>query len=444
MKKIISLILAAVAVFSCFAVSAQAYIGSFERNLLDSATLIPQPTGYTPLDNIVEDFMTERFTSSMDSCDKLKACYDFLIYGSSYGSSTKTPAIYASIDSECNYYSNFDRRIVAEAYCFIRSKIGSCNDFAGAFMVMARALGFECYVMDGTISWYAGTNDHTWCLIKLGDSYYSFDPQAEWRNYDNNGTISYSNFCIPEGSQYSRSYNRDACIANYNGFLCRNKIVKPGKPIVGRESDVKPAYKKGEYVTNERMNFRAEHNTYCTVYCVIPEETKVKVTEVYDVWGKISYDGKTGWISLDYSTLIDAPDEATTKQAASSEYICGKYTLSANMNFRTAPDGTVITIIPGETTVKVTQTEDEWGKVSYNGTTGWISLQYSKLVSASVTGDANGDGKVTAGDARLILRHSVKLESIKKENRKNVDMDGNGLINAADSRTVLRIVTDAD
>ena len=53
-------------------------------------------------------------------------------------------------------------------------------------------------------------------------------------------------------------------------------------------------------------------------------------------------------------------------------------------------------------------------------------------------GDIDGDGKITAADARLALRASVGTEELTAEEFKRADMDGDGKITAADARTILR------
>lgn len=53
-------------------------------------------------------------------------------------------------------------------------------------------------------------------------------------------------------------------------------------------------------------------------------------------------------------------------------------------------------------------------------------------------GDVNGDGMVTAADARLALRASVGLESFSETQIKIADIDGSGSVTAADARLILR------
>lgn len=54
------------------------------------------------------------------------------------------------------------------------------------------------------------------------------------------------------------------------------------------------------------------------------------------------------------------------------------------------------------------------------------------------TGDVNGDGRLTAADARLVLRASVGLEKITAELLKMGDTDSDGKLTATDARKILR------
>ena len=54
-------------------------------------------------------------------------------------------------------------------------------------------------------------------------------------------------------------------------------------------------------------------------------------------------------------------------------------------------------------------------------------------------GDVNNDGKITAADARLVLRFSAGLQKYTASQRKKADVNGDGRITAADARLVLRI-----
>ncbi len=56
-------------------------------------------------------------------------------------------------------------------------------------------------------------------------------------------------------------------------------------------------------------------------------------------------------------------------------------------------------------------------------------------INPVIKGDIDGDGKLTASDARSVLRASVELEKVDIE---KADMNGDGKITAADAREILR------
>ena len=57
---------------------------------------------------------------------------------------------------------------------------------------------------------------------------------------------------------------------------------------------------------------------------------------------------------------------------------------------------------------------------------------------AAPSGDADGDGKVTPGDARLVLRCAVELDELPDDRAADCDVDEDGAITSGDARLVLR------
>lgn len=63
-------------------------------------------------------------------------------------------------------------------------------------------------------------------------------------------------------------------------------------------------------------------------------------------------------------------------------------------------------------------------------------FSYNKSVQG---GDVNNDGRITAADARLILRFSANLQRYTALQKEKSDVNGDGRITAADARIVLRL-----
>ncbi len=64
--------------------------------------------------------------------------------------------------------------------------------------------------------------------------------------------------------------------------------------------------------------------------------------------------------------------------------------------------------------------------------------EYPDNNSSSKNGDLDGDNKITAADALLVLRASVGLEKFNDEQNKLADVDGSGKVDSADSLSILR------
>lgn len=62
----------------------------------------------------------------------------------------------------------------------------------------------------------------------------------------------------------------------------------------------------------------------------------------------------------------------------------------------------------------------------------------------NINGDVDGDGKITAADARLTLRESVGLENLYKLQFYAADYDDNGRVTASDARAILRVSVGLD
>ncbi len=82
----------------------------------------------------------------------------------------------------------------------------------------------------------------------------------------------------------------------------------------------------------------------------------------------------------------------------------------------------------------------DYEELSFNTTKENVEIKISDS-PARKKGDVDGDGAVSAGDARLALRRSVGLESYTESSSefKAADVDGNGQVLADDARKILRV-----
>lgn len=126
----------------------------------------------------------------------------------------------------------------------------------------------------------------------------------------------------------------------------------------------------------------------------IPNDAVIQVDEITDKMAKTTYNIYTGWVYLeDISYSPDAkPDDIPTTAAQTTTAPddtdspdAGEYTVtlssdSSPLNVRDMPslDGTKIATLSNGETVTVTEIQDGWGKISIDGTDGWVSMAYLK------------------------------------------------------------------
>ncbi len=156
----------------------------------------------------------------------------------------------------------------------------------------------------------------------------------------------------------------------------------------------------GAYLTTDRLNLRANAGTDHTVLLVIPSETRIDITEVTGGWGKTTYDGQTGWVSMRYCTpavaMFTAGDYCTDQQT---------------LTLHSAPtaDSDALGSLPPDTIITVTEINGDWGYCSYNGLAGWVSLRYC----SSNEGNANAGivYRYTTGANKMRLRANATTDS---------------------------------
>ncbi|MBQ8208969.1 MAG: dockerin type I repeat-containing protein [Clostridia bacterium] len=68
-----------------------------------------------------------------------------------------------------------------------------------------------------------------------------------------------------------------------------------------------------------------------------------------------------------------------------------------------------------------------------------LSMCITAFAATVKPGDVNGDGSITAGDARTVLRISAQLESCDENTLIIADVNSDGAVTAGDARTILRI-----
>ena len=129
-----------------------------------------------------------------------------------------------------------------------------------------------------------------------------------------------------------------------------------------------------EITANPSLRIRKSRSTSSTKLGNIPKGKVVAVSDIQNNWGKVTYNGITGYIYMQYTK------KQTTTTSNSTN---GNYKTTANLRIRKSR-GTkyaTLTTIPKGTTVTVTDIKNNWGKVTYRGYTGYSYMKYMTKVS---------------------------------------------------------------
>lgn len=117
--------------------------------------------------------------------------------------------------------------------------------------------------------------------------------------------------------------------------------------------------------TTENLNLRSSPELTGKILYVIPKGTIVKASMTWKDWVIIETAGWSGYGKMDYlSQIILSPE---------------KHRMTGmNLNLRQEPslDSPIMLVIPAQTIVEVESIVSDWGKTTYAGKTGYVSMLY--------------------------------------------------------------------
>ena len=135
-------------------------------------------------------------------------------------------------------------------------------------------------------------------------------------------------------------------------------------------------------VTTANVNMRSGAGTGYGIILTIPKSAQVSVLSNAGGWSKVTYNGKTGYVSSVYltaatvSTPVQPPAPIVTAPSAPSTTSVTKTTANLNMRKGAGTGYGIILTIPKDKAVTVVSSANGWTKVTYNGSTGYVSSAY--------------------------------------------------------------------
>ena len=127
----------------------------------------------------------------------------------------------------------------------------------------------------------------------------------------------------------------------------------------------------------EGLEMRAEPNVHSSTFGPVPDGVVLRVTAIQEDWAYTSYNGNSGWVNMTYLRKTEESPAPETIQVRVYD------TDGEGLSLKSAADvsSTRYTIVPENTVLTLDAiSENGWGRTSYNGYNGWVSLRYTQII----------------------------------------------------------------
>ena len=259
------------------------------KTAINGVSLSPLKTRNNDLDTEIASIISSVTNSSMSNYELLQAIYNYVKNKLSYEMMYLIWNELWELQDTYSYY-DYDGMDVMRAIYSLRTGKGVCDNYAALFMILARRIGFDAYVVGGSVNKVGGgTTGHAWVMIKAGGTYYIFDPQIE----DNKGT-SYDYFGKTDSELPIYHYNLSSNISKFHYFKENPNLAH------SFSLDVNVS---GAYTDTDTLNNGSSHSSQFTLDLgssvaikLTPSRTQkytVEVTSNENVVLNESYDGSS-------------------------------------------------------------------------------------------------------------------------------------------------------
>lgn len=354
-----------------------------------------------------------------------------------------SPRLSAPSSSNKYYYSNLN--------VFYRCDYGMPNCTAYAYGRAYEILGSE-----PKLSW---NNAEQWYGYNKANGYYKYGQTPKvgaiacW-SYNGggghvavvekveNGQITFSNSAWSGDNFYiSTASISDPKVGGNKGWNFQGYIYLgdfSGSTSTTQATTKKVTYTTGTYKTNvdDYLKMRSGAGTSYSSIAFVPNNVTLNVTKVSTAggytWGYTSYNGKTGWVALDFCAFVSS----STVQPTTAKPAVQPTTAKATVQPTTAK----ATVQP--TTAKATQPATVQ-PTTVQATTAPVTTQPSNDNNNDtpyMIGDVNLDGHVNVIDATEISKYIVSISTLSDVQRELADYNHDGEINVMDATEVQKFV----
>jgi len=174
------------------------------------------------------------------------------------------------------------------------------------------------------------------------------------------------------GGNNANLYNTSTSSANKNIQVLGNVVKQPVS-----------VYKTQYGVTTSSVNIRTGASTANSIQGTFDNKTNINIIATCGGFYKVSYSGKTGYVSNQYVKIIAKPVVIVTPQTVyKTQY--GVTTSIVNIRTGASTANSIQGTFANKTNINIIATCGGFYKVSYNGKTGYVSNQYVKMTAKPV------------------------------------------------------------
>lgn len=202
---------------------------------------------------------------------------------------------------------------------------------------------------------------------------------------------------------------------------------------------VVPEYQQGQVRVNtgasSTLRLRSLAGTNGSILASIPHTTLLTITEIVNGWGKTTYDGKVGWVSLAYTMpvlRVSVPMDCFYTYDGTPRDMTGLSVmrLREDMQYETLP----------ETAYTLTYSTPEGGQYSAVITVDGQTVSFDILRLSY--GDMDADLAVTAADVTILARAlSDPNRPLTQRQTEGADVDRNGTVDRNDVVAIIDYLT---
>ena len=215
----------------------------------------------------------------------------------------------------------------------------------------------------------AGTENKILLTMPKGSSVLVLDESNGWAKVDYKGTIGYAS------AEYLEK------VENAPPIVTPEPLPVPTpepEPMPEPAPEEQPAISKDLRIVTGNLYLRADADGESSILTILAKGTIVEVESLSGKWAKLTHEGMTGYASTKYMSPYggETPEEPKEEIADIRE-------TTNNLNLRKGPgtDQDILLTIPKGTFITILEIEGDWGKVTYNGQMGYVSIDYLTKVT---------------------------------------------------------------